>query len=399
MIQKISSVLEDSHPDENSLHSELSDLLTSYKKLYKQTTRLIKFSDRASADLIESQRQLEVRNQFIRNTFGRYLSEEIVDNILDSPEGLDLGGEKRHVTIMMNDLRGFTSLGEMLPPEGVVKMLNIYLDTMTDIILKYNGTIDEFIGDAILTIFGAPVLREDDAKRAVACAIEMQLAMDSVNKKVLEAGLPEIEMGIGINTGDVVVGNIGSEKRVKYGVVGKNVNLTSRIESYTIGGQILISESTLNDCGPILRIDNLIEITPKGFEKPIPIYEIGGINGDFNISLPERKNVESYKPDKPISIKFTVMEGKFANIAIFDGKITSLSMHNATICTKQAVDKLSNIKISIFDKSGNKISKDVSAKITDITKSEHIELLASFTFVPPETREFFKTILPSEHSK
>ena len=184
---------------------------------------------------------LDVRNRFIRQTFGRYLSDDIVETILEQPDGLKIGGEKRQATILMSDLRGFTSLSEGLPAEDVVAMVNIYLETMTDIILKYQGTIDEFIGDGILVIFGAPLQRPDDAQRAVACAVDMQLAMASVNDLNRQAGHPEVALGIGINTGPMVVGNIGSKKRMKYGVVGSNVNLTARIESYTVGGQIFIS--------------------------------------------------------------------------------------------------------------------------------------------------------------
>src|SRR4028119_805909 len=141
------------------------------------------------------------------------------------------------------------------------------------------------MGDGILVLFGAPTLREDDATRAVACAVAMQLAMVTVNNKMKEWGLPKLEMGIGINTGEVVVGNIGSDKRTKYGVVGSQVNLTYRIESYTVGGQILISESTLNEVASIVKIDGQKEIKPKGVQQPITIYEIGGIGGGYNLFL------------------------------------------------------------------------------------------------------------------
>ena len=248
--------------------------------------------DAAYRRVEEQSAELEIRNQFIKKTFGRYLSDDIVESILNTPEGLELGGEKRKVTIMMTDLRGFTSIGERLPPEEVLAIINIYLKAMTDIILEYEGTIDEFIGDAILVIFGAPVFKQDDAKRAVACAIEMQQSMSEVNQKNLEFGYPEVCMGIGINTGEVVVGNIGSEKRSKYGVIGSHVNLTSRIESYTVGGQILVSESTIEDCEGLLRIDDQFQVMPKGVKQPITIYEIGGIGGTYNSYLPEKKKVE-----------------------------------------------------------------------------------------------------------
>ena len=230
--------------------------------------------------------QLEVRNIFIRKTFGRYLTDEIVDSLLESPKGLELGGERRKVTILMSDLRGFTSLSERLTPEQVITILNRYLETMTDVIMKYQGTIDEFIGDAILVLFGAPVWNENDAQRAVACAVAMQLAMNSINERNRREGVPEIEMGIGINTGEVVVGNIGSAKRAKYGVVGSHINLTSRIESYTIGGQILISEATLKDTGAILRIGGQMKVETKGAANPITIYDVKGIGGEYNLLLP-----------------------------------------------------------------------------------------------------------------
>ena len=125
----------------------------------------------------------------------------------------------------MSDLRGFTAFSETLPPETIVRLLNNYLSEMTTVIQKYNGAIDSFIGDAIQAIFGAPFQRPDDAERAVACALEMQIAMLGVNTWNVQQAYPEIEMGIGINTGEVVVGNIGSRKRAKYSVQGSNANL------------------------------------------------------------------------------------------------------------------------------------------------------------------------------
>ena len=217
---------------------------------------------------------LEARNEFIRRTFGRYTSDELVEQLLETSEGLKLGGESRRVTILMSDLRGFTALAERLSPAQTVTLLNTYLGAMAEVIMQYYGLIDEFIGDAILAIFGAPIQRVDHASLAVSCAIAMQLAMDSVNEENRRAGLPEIAMGIGINTGEVVLGNIGSVKRAKYGVIGSQVNLTSRIESFTAGGQILISESTREAVGDAFKIDGQMSVEAKGVEKPIRIYDV-----------------------------------------------------------------------------------------------------------------------------
>ena len=170
----------------------------------------------------------------LKKMFGRYLSTEVMNSLIEDPSNLELGGEKRCVTIMITDLRGFTALSERLAPEQVVQMLNTYFEVMVEIVLKYNGTINEIIGDALLIIFGAPQEMKDRSQRAIACAIEMQNTMSEVNKQNLSQGLPELEMGIGLNETEVIVGNIGSSKRSKYTVVGSGVNMTSRIESYTV---------------------------------------------------------------------------------------------------------------------------------------------------------------------
>lgn len=341
--------------------------------------------------LVESQKKLELRNKFIRETFGRYLSDDIVDSIIESPEGLKLGGEKRVITVMMTDLRGFTAISERLPAEAVMNIINIYLSAMIDIILKYQGTIDEFIGDAILVIFGAPVKREDDAKRAVACSLEMQLAMEEVNARNRDAGYPEVAQGIGINTGELIVGNIGSEKRSKYGVVGRNVNLTSRIESYTVGGQTFISESTLKSCGPILSIRDVLEVMPKGVKEPIKIYEIDGIGGEYNIYLPQKKEAELVDLPKPLKIQFNVLNEKDTREDAKNGILTRLNDKACEIETRETVGRLANIKIALFDEEGYEITTDLYGKVTrSIEGDSPSGIRVDFTSIPPEANAFFK---------
>jgi len=228
-------------------------------------------------DREEQYRQQLVRNEkFIRATFGRYLSDEIVTDILERPEGLELGGDLRKVTIMMSDIRGFTSLCEKLAPDQVVKMLNRYLGAMTDIIMAHQGTIDEFIGDAILAVFGAPQHREDDADRAVQCALAMQEAMTEINAMNLAESLPEVATGIALHTGDVIAGNIGSERRSKYGFVGHPMNLTARIEEVTAGGEILISDATLSNLQGNYRTGDRRELDAKGIDQPVVVHQILG---------------------------------------------------------------------------------------------------------------------------
>jgi adenylate cyclase len=339
----------------------------------------------------EAMRELEKANRFIRQTFGRYLSDDVVNTILESPEGLKLGGEKRLVTIMMTDLRGFTAIGERLPAETVVAMLNIYLEEMTEIILKYQGTIDEFIGDAILAVFGAPVQRDNDARRAVACALEMQLTMTRVNQRNHEAGYPEVQMGIGINTGELVVGNIGSSKRTKYGVVGRAVNIASRVESYTVGGQVLIAETTLAACGPILRIDDQMEVMPKGVKKPITISDVGGIGGEFNIYLPEKRASELQSLTQALPINFSILAGKHAGDELHSGTITRMASKGAEIEAAIRPEKLSNLKITLFDENGNEVTSDLYAKVAETLDGPLLRVV--FTSVPLEAQPFIDKIL------
>ncbi|EED36145.1 adenylate/guanylate cyclase [Luminiphilus syltensis NOR5-1B] len=221
-------------------------------------------------------RQLERNEAFIRATFGRYLSDQIVDEILESPEGLELGGDLREVTIMMSDIRGFTTLSEHLPPQKVVQLLNRYLGRMTEIIIEHDGTIDEFLGDAVLAVFGAPRHADDDAERAVKCAIAMQAAMEEVNQQNSADGLPELDMALALNTGTVVAGNIGSERRAKYGFVGHAMNVTSRIEDATGRKEILISESTLEKLPDHYELGDRRSLSVKGIEESVVVYQLLG---------------------------------------------------------------------------------------------------------------------------
>src|SRR5213083_2486590 len=173
--------------------------------------------------------ELARAHELVRRAFGRYVSEEVAESLLRDPEGLELGGEERDATILMSDLRGFTAMAERLAPRDVIEVLNLYLETMVDVIGRYEGTIDEIIGDAILVIFGAPVACSDHAAKAVACGLAMQLAMADVNGRLAAKNGIQLEMGIGIHTGRVIVGNIGSLRRTKYAAVGSNVNLAGRV--------------------------------------------------------------------------------------------------------------------------------------------------------------------------
>ena len=339
----------------------------------------------------------------IRKTFGRYLNDEVVANLLESREGLKLGGQRRNLTIFTSDLRGFTATSERLPAEEVIKIINLYLGYMADVITEYQGTIDEFMGDGILVLFGAPTARVDDATRAIACAVAMQQAMEPVNQKIKEMGLPKLEMGIGINTGEVVVGNIGSEKRTKYGIVGKQVNLTYRIESYTVGGQIFISESTLKQAEPIVKIIGERQVKPKGVQQPITIYEVGGIAGDYNLYLKQEEEI-FVNLSQPIMFEYAVLDGKDISDTLEIGKLIQLSPNSAEVYIDVNSDRvisipqpLTNIKmnllVSIFDaeKSG-----DIYAKVLEKPAASKNSFYIRFTNKPPEVEAYLNLTYKSK---
>jgi adenylate cyclase len=210
----------------------------------------------------------------IRDTFGRYLSAEVVEEILKSPAGVELGGELRTMTIMVADLRGFTALAESHHPKVVLELLNRYLERMTDIIIAHEGTIDEFTGDGILVFFGAPRKMEDHARRAVICALEMQECMHGLNRENLILKLPTLHMGIGVNSGELIVGNIGSEKRKKYGAVGSPINVAFRVEALSDGGEVLLTPSVLDHLDAGVEVESTREAQVKGLEKPLLLHRV-----------------------------------------------------------------------------------------------------------------------------
>ncbi|MBX2862132.1 MAG: adenylate/guanylate cyclase domain-containing protein [Leptolyngbyaceae cyanobacterium MAG.088] len=328
----------------------------------------------------------------IRRTFSRYLSDQIVASLLENPDNLKLGGETRKITILTSDLRGFTAMSEQLPPEQVVKILNLYLGYMSDIINDYQGVIDEFMGDGILVIFGAPnlVANDNHPDRAVACAIAMQQAMVQVNQAMRAKGFPEQDMGIGINTGSVVVGNIGSEKRTKYSVIGSAVNLTFRIESYTTGGQIFISEDTHQEIGQVnnhrLAIQSKVEVYPKGIKRPITIYDVTGIGGDlYNLSLtPEDLPLQPVL--KAIPIEYVALEGKQVGAQHQHGNLQKLSAKTALlhIDGTEPLNLLTNIKLVIQSESASTEIRetDIYAKVQQ-QGQDHQDYVITFTARSP----------------
>jgi adenylate cyclase len=208
------------------------------------------------------------------------VSPELAERVLVDRDALRLGGELRHVTVLMSDLRGFSTLSERLGPEAMIDIVNRYLGRMTPVITEHGGMINEFIGDAILVLFGAPFERPDDGARALRCALAMQRAMEELNAENRALGLPVLAMGIGVHAGVVVAGNIGSKERVKYGVVGPAVNLTARVQALATGGQVLVTAAALGRGRGAVRVGTAWRARVKGSAEPVVVHELLGLTGD-----------------------------------------------------------------------------------------------------------------------
>ena len=259
----------------------------------------------------------------VNSALVRYTSPDIADFALTTAEGQKSGGQTKNVTILMSDLRGFTALSSRLGAENLINVLNRYFESMVAVIQKYGGTVIEFLGDGIFTVFGAPKDLPDHALCAVKCAVEMQLAMKEVNDWNRQNGYPELEMGIGINTGDVVVGNIGSEKKMKYGCMGSAVNITGRLESLTVGGQIFVTDNTARNINEELSVVSEGSFLPKGAPGELKYFEICGV-GDLMAYHPDSVIVwEEQTEDN--EYQFFVLEDKKVGAAALTGRIVRVS--------------------------------------------------------------------------
>lgn len=216
------------------------------------------------------------KGRYMKKAFSNYVSADLVAQIMKNPDSLKLGGEKREISVLFSDIRGFTSLSEKLSPEDLVHLLNEYLNPMTMIVLEEKGTLDKYIGDAVMAIYNAPLDVADHASHACRSALKMIAKLDELNRSFIECGLQTIDIGIGVNTGDAVVGNMGAAIRFDYTAIGDNVNLASRLEGLNkmYGTHIIVSESTRLQVLSELPFREIDLVAVKGKRQPVPIYEL-----------------------------------------------------------------------------------------------------------------------------
>jgi adenylate cyclase len=281
---------------ESGVHGALyADRLDPFAAFKPDDLELITAVAAQTAVAVENARAHErlAREEVARANYGRFLPEYVVKQILENPNSFKLGGVNQTITVLFADIRGFTRLSEHAPPEKVVQLLNKYFSAMTDIIFAHGGTLDKYLGDGLMALFGAPTATEQDATNALNAAVAMQRRVIGINQELHAEGFPEIGIGIGLHTGEATVGYIGSERRSEYTAIGDTVNTASRLESNSKGGQILMSDATARAATSRYPLKQRDPIYVKNRAQPVPLFEVewesGASQGDqVEVSLDNR---------------------------------------------------------------------------------------------------------------
>ncbi len=262
---------------ESRVHGALyADRLDPFAAFKPDDLELISAVAAQTAIAVENARAHErlAREEVARANYSRFLPEYVVKQMLDNPDSFKLGGVNQTITVLFADIRGFTSIAEHAPPEEIVGLLNKYFSAMTDIIFAHGGTLDKYLGDGLMALFGAPTTTPEDASNALNAAVAMQRRIIGINQELRKEGFKELGVGIGLHTGEVTVGYIGSERRSEYTAIGDAVNTASRLESNARGGEILISEATFKAAGNRYKLKTRDPITVKNREQPVILFEV-----------------------------------------------------------------------------------------------------------------------------
>jgi adenylate cyclase len=236
---------------------------------------LIAFAGIAAVAIENSQFGERIRREaVVRSNFERFFTPHLAARIANARDAVKLGGDKRMVTVLFSDIRGFTSLSETMNPDEMARLLTEYFTEMVECVFQHGGTLDKFIGDAVMAQWGAPLGEPDDPDRALQAAIAMMQALAQLNNQWRAEGRPELQMGIGINTGEAFAGNIGSERRLEYTVIGDTVNTASRLCGAAKGGEILVSQSLTKALTGKANVEKSEPLELKGKSQPVPVFRV-----------------------------------------------------------------------------------------------------------------------------
>jgi len=310
-----------------------------------------------------------------------------IDNAFDG----SLQTERKTVNILLSDLRGFSAMAEGYTPLVLMDLLNRYFLKMSEIIQKHNGIIDKFMGDSVMVLFGAPKSYSDDLERTLACAIEMQIAMSNINEVNEGLGMPSLYMGIGINTGEVVAGSLGSEFHNEYTVIGNEVNLVSRVEAHSLRGQILLSENSYQQAKDYIKVGEVNEIHVKGKTDTVKMYELLSISKPYNIQVPCREIRKSPRVTVNMPLAFFCVSGKEILPQEHIGRIIDISYSGLFAVIPVSLELHDEVKIVFSISLMTQGTRDVYAKVIHINKLENeFECHFEFTAIDRESKRELK---------
>ena len=327
---------------EHSKNELISDIINNFIKRLHHPGSLPEIPETVHREKIQTE---------LTALFDNYLKEES-------------GTKTREITILLSDLRGFTSILEEFPASTVIEMLNRYFSKMCEIIVTdYKGMIDKFMGDSIMVLFGLSSPGTNNLEHALSCAVSMQIAMDEINLQNKSLGLPSLYMGIGINTGNVITGKVGSELHSEYTAIGDEVNLTSRIEAYSLRGQILISENAYKGAKDYIETSEPTPVLVKGKKDPVIIYELLSIKRPVSLSVPRREFRKSPRIDINMTFTYQLVDGKKILPEKYSGEILDIG-YNGFLCTlTEPLEVFTEIKLTIsLSMLGDEMS-DIYAKV------------------------------------
>jgi adenylate cyclase len=307
------------------------------------------------------------------------------------------------VTVLLADLRGFSSISESYPVATVLELLNRYLGRMCEIAVRNGGTIDKFMGDSIMVLFGAPQRSDDDARRAVVCAAQMQIAMQEVNREHASRQMPQLYMGVGINTGSVMAGLLGSELHSEYTVIGDEVNLASRIETFSLRGQVLVSDSTFERCRGFVATAAPMEVRVKGKAAPVRLHEVLAIPS-LGLRLPRQEIRKSPRVEVKMPFTYSPVVDKIVQSQRRTGVVLDIGYNGLYAEVEPGIEKHSDIRLDLDLALIGGQASNVYAKVCG-TRSLNGRNLASMEFtsvsVPGEAaiRQFVQTLIQGSPMK
>lgn len=351
--------------------------------------------------LLEKQKlEKELRNLFkqLQKEGPQGLTEErfnqALSGVLERRELVNKGSEHRIVSILIADLRGFTYIVEKVSAAKIINILNEYFSAMVAIIDLHGGHVNKFMGDSVIAYFDCPENESDSILKVLRCAIDMQLAMDEVNRKGAEMGLEPLYMGIGINTGDVVASVLGSDIYREFTMIGANVNIAARIEGYTLRGQILLSENTWRHVRNVVETGRLNEVNAKGMRDPLRFYELKAITYPERLALPQRENRKAPRIQIRIPVQYQLLEGKNILPEIYRGEIMDISYGGMLISAPTPINPFADIKIHMSLQPFSRDPVDLYAKALYVQpRDKGAEVGLEFTIIDEATSASVKNFV------